>query len=124
MIRRPPRSTRTDTLFPYTTLFRSNRLEEDSPRRTVADFAPTDSGRGQTAEPVPYRGHSRQGPRQRPHSVVPPRDLPPSLRRQSRQRAQRLVSSGGRRQRWAVRRLGAVLPAARPPLGLPVLAQP
>src|SRR3546814_10154742 len=28
MIRRPPRSTRTDTLFPYTTLFRS------SPRRS------------------------------------------------------------------------------------------
>src|SRR3546814_11422688 len=27
MIRRPPRSTRTDTLFPYTTLFRS-RFEE------------------------------------------------------------------------------------------------
>src|SRR3546814_3138771 len=28
MIRRPPRSTRTDTLFPYTTLFRSkNRLK-------------------------------------------------------------------------------------------------
>src|SRR3546814_5737250 len=26
MIRRPPRSTRTDTLFPYTTLFRSNNL--------------------------------------------------------------------------------------------------
>src|SRR3546814_8235646 len=25
-IRRPPRSTRTDTLFPYTTLFRSDRL--------------------------------------------------------------------------------------------------
>src|SRR3546814_9840405 len=25
MIRRPPRSTRTDTLFPYTTLFRSGR---------------------------------------------------------------------------------------------------
>src|SRR3546814_7845557 len=25
MIRRPPRSTRTDTLFPYTTLFRSER---------------------------------------------------------------------------------------------------
>src|SRR3546814_1500429 len=33
MIRRPPRSTRTDTLFPYTTLFRSEllaRLEEDA----------------------------------------------------------------------------------------------
>src|SRR3546814_15371409 len=27
MIRRPPRSTRTDTLFPYTTLFRSRLLE-------------------------------------------------------------------------------------------------
>src|SRR3546814_2082292 len=26
MIRRPPRSTRTDTLFPYTTLFRSLRI--------------------------------------------------------------------------------------------------
>src|SRR3546814_2577819 len=26
MIRRPPRSTRTDTLFPYTTLFRSGSL--------------------------------------------------------------------------------------------------
>src|SRR3546814_6251571 len=27
MIRRPPRSTRTDTLFPYTTLFRSDFIE-------------------------------------------------------------------------------------------------
>src|SRR3546814_17947536 len=27
MIRRPPRSTRTDTLFPYTTLFRSDQHE-------------------------------------------------------------------------------------------------
>src|SRR3546814_3968195 len=27
MIRRPPRSTRTDTLFPYTTLFRSDQLQ-------------------------------------------------------------------------------------------------
>src|SRR3546814_5992217 len=37
MIRRPPRSTRTDTLFPYTTLFRSapNRQKNDrtEPRR-------------------------------------------------------------------------------------------
>src|SRR3546814_13501921 len=29
MIRRPPRSTRTDTLFPYTTLFRS-RIDVDA----------------------------------------------------------------------------------------------
>src|SRR3546814_6683754 len=27
MVRRPPRSTRTDTLFPYTTLFRSDPLQ-------------------------------------------------------------------------------------------------
>src|SRR3546814_6572170 len=31
MIRRPPRSTRTDTLFPYTTLFRSARMGGASP---------------------------------------------------------------------------------------------
>src|SRR3546814_11528767 len=31
MIRRPPRSTRTDTLFPYTTLFRSPRDRRDRP---------------------------------------------------------------------------------------------
>src|SRR3546814_5847363 len=30
MIRRPPRSTRTDTLFPYTTLFRSVRPRPDA----------------------------------------------------------------------------------------------
>src|SRR3546814_2654376 len=28
MIRRPPRSTRTDTLFPYTTLFRSQAAQD------------------------------------------------------------------------------------------------
>src|SRR3546814_9350129 len=31
MIRRPPRSTRTDTLFPYTTLFRSHKDERPRP---------------------------------------------------------------------------------------------
>src|SRR3546814_6849779 len=30
MIRRPPRSTRTDTLFPYTTLFRSRCLPREA----------------------------------------------------------------------------------------------
>src|SRR3546814_19398837 len=33
MIRRPPRSTRTDTLFPYTTLFRSAGVRGASDRR-------------------------------------------------------------------------------------------
>src|SRR3546814_21023326 len=38
MIRRPPRSTRTDTLFPYTTLFRSRRASNSrsSPSMTRA----------------------------------------------------------------------------------------
>src|SRR3546814_14647520 len=30
MVRRPPRSTRTDTLFPYTTLFRSPQRKENA----------------------------------------------------------------------------------------------
>src|SRR3546814_8721979 len=33
MIRRPPRSTRTDTLFPYTTLFRSIEFALPCPRQ-------------------------------------------------------------------------------------------
>src|SRR3546814_13616224 len=33
MIRRPPRSTRTDTLFPYTTLFRSAPLRSANRQR-------------------------------------------------------------------------------------------
>src|SRR3546814_4896064 len=33
MIRRPPRSTRTDTLFPYTTLFRASSLNSEPPAR-------------------------------------------------------------------------------------------
>src|SRR3546814_11180672 len=41
MIRRPPRSTRTDTLFPYTTLFRSYLL---SIRRTADGQSTRDSG--------------------------------------------------------------------------------
>src|SRR3546814_5431656 len=36
MIRRPPRSTRTDTLFPYTTLFRSRRIVGFDDRKFVA----------------------------------------------------------------------------------------
>src|SRR3546814_11492611 len=43
MIRRPPRSTRTDTLFPYTTLFRSshaNRVPPQPHSRTSKDRPP------------------------------------------------------------------------------------
>src|SRR3546814_7380658 len=39
MIRRPPRSTRTDTLFPYTTLFRSGSAKADPqlPRKSLGE---------------------------------------------------------------------------------------
>src|SRR3546814_6909675 len=39
MIRRPPRSTRTDTLFPYTTLFRSAAVEHRIVAGLDPDFA-------------------------------------------------------------------------------------
>src|SRR3546814_14223066 len=42
MIRRPPRSTRTDTLFPYTTLFRSLNLINNQPGEATEylDYTP------------------------------------------------------------------------------------
>src|SRR3546814_17348367 len=50
MIRRPPRSTRTDTLFPYTTLFRSHvGTEIISDIITEVDFA---------RRPLPLKGDS------------------------------------------------------------------
>src|SRR3546814_8254558 len=47
MIRRPPRSTRTDTLFPYTTLFRS--VEVDGEFRVLL-AQPGDHGLGRLPE--------------------------------------------------------------------------
>src|SRR3546814_21041884 len=45
MIRRPPRSTRTDTLFPYTTLFRSSGgAEEGTGARRCPRARGTDGG--------------------------------------------------------------------------------
>src|SRR3546814_6606453 len=40
MIRRPPRSTRTDTLFPYTTLFRSSTRMSSLPDRSTGPGRP------------------------------------------------------------------------------------
>src|SRR3546814_8386082 len=62
MIRRPPRSTRTDTLFPYTTLFRSG----PGGGRACAD--PRRGGRRLRAAGGPHRrigGGHREGPRRR-----------------------------------------------------------
>src|SRR3546814_17622956 len=69
MIRRPPRSTRTDTLFPYTTLFRSGdrRLEGEQRHRVM--------GARLRVDPVQHAGgvqpvapHRPAGPR--PDRVV------------------------------------------------------
>src|SRR3546814_4835169 len=53
MIRRPPRSTRTDTLFPYTTLFRSPCL------RCVPRSSPTTSPATRPRPSRPSPGTSR-----------------------------------------------------------------
>src|SRR3546814_2766123 len=46
MIRRPPRSTRTDTLFPYTTLFRSHVRDRLTAFVLPADFELTQRSNG------------------------------------------------------------------------------
>src|SRR3546814_5091927 len=62
MLRRPPISTRTDTLFPYTTLFRSGLFRKLGGgvrgRRTRPwDGRARDSGRGCCACDRPHRSH-------------------------------------------------------------------
>src|SRR3546814_7805722 len=55
MIRRPPRSTLTDTLFPYTTLFDAGSDDEPKPRAVQHQPAQTQRPRsdGQYLDPVP-----------------------------------------------------------------------
>src|SRR3546814_7306653 len=56
MIRRPPRSTRTDTLFPYTTLFRSLK---DEPGGAVAVRGGADCG-GEDGGVAPTRKNANR----------------------------------------------------------------
>src|SRR3546814_2365036 len=51
MIRRPPRSTRTDTLFPYTTLFRSFVVRPRSPIRRACGNPDSAMARSTRASP-------------------------------------------------------------------------
>src|SRR3546814_13570604 len=65
MIRRPPRSTRTDTLFPYTTLFRSAGFQPGNAR----EFRPALSFDKRTpwrrTRPLPARQRAAQARRRR-----------------------------------------------------------
>src|SRR3546814_16036133 len=63
MIRRPPRSTRTDTLFPYTTLFRSEGARGGGRRATI----PPDAARPGGADPAPA-GRPSRGRRSEEHT--------------------------------------------------------
>src|SRR3546814_8328887 len=56
MIRRPPRSTRTDTLFPYTTLFRSTNGEQSVIRCGHAIVSPGSRSRS----PAPASDRSEE----------------------------------------------------------------
>src|SRR3546814_19854141 len=56
MIRRPPRSTRTDTLFPYTTLFRSSTITTRGPRATTIRGVLTDGPRRVLGHTLDRRG--------------------------------------------------------------------
>src|SRR3546814_9824584 len=70
MIRRPPRSTRTDTLFPYTTLFRSScgcNVPSRFLFRPFSEFLFRGAGRRRcrydAVAPAKFRGAGQSGPR-------------------------------------------------------------
>src|SRR3546814_4332317 len=92
MIRRPPRSTRTDTLFPYTTLFRSSRparqgrrarrhhhLQDRRARRRSGQGLSGYAGARQRAEQsalrVPLGRPVQPGPRPGEGAAVPRRNI-------------------------------------------------
>src|SRR3546814_3967765 len=66
MIRRPPRSTRTDTLFPYTTLFRSTR--KNCPPLTRSRPAGPETPSSRTRSPRTASPHTPGPERSRPQS--------------------------------------------------------
>src|SRR3546814_18167616 len=74
MIRRPPRSTRTDTLFPYTTLFRSDCFVLYAPRGSSDMVAFNGPGRAPAAATA--RWYAEHGiteiERYTPHAVTVP----------------------------------------------------
>src|SRR3546814_11945108 len=82
MIRRPPRSTRTDTLFPYTTLFRA--ACGIAPRRAADAAARMRAGAAQIQT------------RQRRAVITPARHRPETEQLMQRHRAMKDVAAGQR----------------------------
>src|SRR3546814_8815968 len=85
MIRRPPRSTRTDTLFPYTTLFRSSISSSAGSTGigTTRAFLPK-AGRASGSTATARAGGSKCPPMARRRSPPPSKrvtDSPPTMRR-------------------------------------------
>src|SRR3546814_17677168 len=60
MIRRPPRSTRTDTLFPYTTLFRSRGVTFDEKIRVTESARTVTSTLGRWASRLRFEDIPRE----------------------------------------------------------------
>src|SRR3546814_17113565 len=108
MIRRPPRSTRTDTLFPYTTLFRSSdrdqrderehragrtlrnrhrheRLAEREALRLLAGPEPGDEGLRRQAPERQDQGLRQPGRRRLPHGCLRAGECEMRARRLARQ---------------------------------------
>src|SRR3546814_20572070 len=80
MLRRPPGSTRTDTLFPYTTLFRS--LERRDPGLLPGpvpdgDLAGVDAEPGRAAAPAPAEQVEREGAVRVDVAAAPARRIAP-----------------------------------------------
>src|SRR3546814_2726056 len=68
MIQRPPRATRTDTLFPYTTLFRSPRRGDPDPLRGVhGDEVPPERLHPSSQEARPAHSSARASTRRHLH---------------------------------------------------------
>src|SRR3546814_16392571 len=77
-IRRPPRSTRTDTLFPYTTLFRSRRHRHPARVGRVSARHRLHRAAGPGRRPPDRRGRPHRGRGHRPaaHLHLPGRGRP------------------------------------------------
>src|SRR3546814_14271643 len=129
MIRRPPRSTRTDTLFPYTTLFRSDAVAQapGAARRRARHPPPAPRTElwiatfhdrhflepGKRAGGSGVKAHAALGPGSCPDRrdhTSPPRAGAPHARRAEDRRAAALLRAGARagreigsaacRERW------------------------